>query len=58
MMPLRSFERVGARQVSSRHQNMQQFGHGRAHTRASNASFPLPLSLYICKLGHYAKHEG
>lgn len=57
MMPLRSVERVGARQVRLVIKTCNSLDMGE---RIREHLMPLSLSLshYICKLGHYAKHEG
>lgn len=62
MMPLRSVERVGARQVRLVIKTCNSLDMGERVREQliprQSASLPLSLSLYICKLGHYAKHEG
>lgn len=60
---------VGAGHVLSRHQNMQQFFALDMGERVREHQIPrlcefvylslsMSRSMYICKVGHYAKHEG
>lgn len=57
MMPLRSVERVGARQVRLVIKTCNSLDMGE-RIREHLMPLSLAVSHYICKLGHYAKHEG